>query len=192
MKLSDDIVEGLQRHEDPVSLAKYKAHWKEINSQLDGIASSLATLIRKKGYLAHPISASGYLDEKKLIGAIPHTLVANLAGLGWKGKSYLLVTPRHGPRVRLATVLTDAPLPTGSLVEQKYGSCTRCVEICPIGAFANAQFDSFGSREKRFNIRACSDYMARRKENLGEGLCGLCVYVCPRGRPQSLTNDENP
>jgi len=93
-----------------------------------------------------------------------------------------LITPEYGPRVRFATILTDAPLDAGSPVDERCGDCRECVDTCPVGAFTGVEFDPSQPREARFNARLCRDYGTKREERLGEGLCGLCVYVCPYGR----------
>jgi epoxyqueuosine reductase len=144
-----------------------------------------ALLIAKKsqeaGYRAYPIPASQTVNPRKLEGAFSHKLAAHLAGLGWIGKSCLLITPEHGPRVRLATVLTDAPLKPGTEMPDHCGDCRKCVEICPVRAFTGVTFDPSQPRDVRFRAQLCNDYSDRRSRFLGEGLCGLCVYVCPYG-----------
>jgi epoxyqueuosine reductase QueG len=46
-----------------------------------------------------------------------------LAGLGWIGKSCSLISPHFGPRLRLVTVLTNAPLKAGQRgrLKNQYG-----------------------------------------------------------------------
>ena len=107
-------------------------------------------------------------------------ILANLAGLGWIGKSCLLITPDHGSRVRLATVLTNAPLVSGQRMDIDCGVCDACVRICPVMAFTGVYFNPSEPREVRFNAYLCYSYMAKRAGPFGEeGLCGLCVYICP-------------
>ena len=85
-------------------------------------------------------------------GGCSQKLAAHLSGLGWIGKSCLLVTPDHGPRVRWVTVLTDAPLrPTGAPLEQRCGECTACVDICPVHALTGKPFSPDELREARFD-----------------------------------------
>jgi epoxyqueuosine reductase QueG len=142
----------------------------------------VAKKIQDVGFNAYPIPASQTIDERKLEGAISHKLSAHLSGLGWIGKSCLLITPKYGPRVRFATVLTDAPLEAGQPIRNECGDCSDCVEICPPGAFTGEAFDPSEPRDVRFRAHLCRDYTQRRAAQLGEGLCGLCVYVCPYGR----------
>ncbi|MCS7115980.1 MAG: 4Fe-4S dicluster domain-containing protein [Nitrososphaerota archaeon] len=182
IRLLDAIVDELYRHEDRSVIFTYKALYNTINSRLDHITLLLAKKIQENGYHAYPIPASQRIDHSKLIGVISHKLVANLSGLGWIGKSCLLVTPWYGPRVRLATILTDAPFKTGSPINGRCGNCEECVKICPVKAFTGVPFDPSEPVEVRFNVHLCDEYMRERERRLGERLCGLCVYICPYGR----------
>lgn len=178
--LTDAIVNELHRHDDPEVILAYETEYFLVNSRLDNVGALLTKIIRQEGYLADAIPASQTIDSDTLTGLISHKLVANLAGLGWIGKSCLLITPNNGPRVRLASVLTDAPLMTGSRMDMDCGECEACVRRCPVMAFTGAPFNPLEPREVRFNAHLCNDYMKKRAGPLGEeGLCGFCVYVCP-------------
>jgi epoxyqueuosine reductase QueG len=183
IRLLDAVVNELHRHEDKAVIFTYRGLYDSVNSRLDDTALLLAKRIQEEGYHAYPIPASQVIDSKRLIGVVSHKLVANLAGLGWIGKSCLLVTPNCGPRVRFATVFTDAPLETGHAIENGCGDCSACVDVCPVKAFTGASFDPSEPREVRFDAISCDAYMKKREVELGTGLCGLCVYICPHGRP---------
>ena len=183
IRLLDAVVNELHRHKDPAVIFTYRALYNSVNSRLDHIALLLAKTIQEKGYQAYPIPASQTIDYKRLVGVISNKLAANLAGLGWIGKSCLLITPNYGPRVRFATILTNAPSKAGSPISQGCDDCRECLDICPVKAFTGSSFDPSEPREVRFNARLCWNYSNKRKEKLGEGLCGLCVYVCPYGNP---------
>ncbi|MCK9565162.1 MAG: hypothetical protein M0Q43_03825 [Methanothrix sp.] len=72
-------------------------------------------------------------DERVAV-VFSHKLAAHMAGLGWIGKSCLLITPEAGPRVRWASVLTDAPMKaTGYAMAERCGECRKCVDVCPHG-----------------------------------------------------------
>jgi len=182
VRLLDAVVDELYRHEDPAAIYTYTALYNSVNSSLDHVGLLLAKRIQEKGYRAYAIPASQTVDSDKLIGVFSHKLAANLAGLGWIGKSCLLITPSYGPRVRFATILTDALLKAGSQIDEKCNDCRECMDICPVKAFTGASFDPSKPREVRFNAHLCRSYRKKREERLGEGYCGLCVYVCPHGR----------
>ncbi|NMB79809.1 MAG: epoxyqueuosine reductase, partial [Methanomicrobiales archaeon] len=151
---------------------------------LDQIALRVANFLQREGYGALPVPASKRTSDEKIAGIFSQKLGAHMAGLGWIGKSCLLVTPDHGPRVRWVNVLTDAPLvPSGSPMEPRCGDCTACVEICPEHAFTGRMFAPDEPREARFDAAACDRYYKRLEEERGvAGACGLCLYVCPHGR----------
>ena len=178
------IVDHLDRQDDRVVVMNYQHHgYNIINPRLDNIASFLTGLLQSEGYYALPIPASQTLDSENHLGALSHKLAAHLAGLGWIGKSCLLVTPEVGPRVRWATVLTDAPFePTGQAIEERCGNCRECVEICPPKAFTGKNFRPEEHRDIRFNVHKCKNYQDQLMKETGANLCGLCLYICPHGR----------
>jgi len=91
----------------------YAHAYRTANMLLDQITFRLAEKITEYGYNAQPIPASMIIDEESAMGHVSHKAFARAAGLGWIGKNILLITPKYGPRVRLATVLTDIPLKPG-------------------------------------------------------------------------------
>ncbi|HTY14467.1 MAG TPA: 4Fe-4S double cluster binding domain-containing protein [Methanoregulaceae archaeon] len=156
-----------------------------VNRELDRIALHLSDMLQQNGYRALPIAASLRTDESGICGPISHKLAANLAGIGWIGRSCLLVTPAHGPRVRFVTVLTDATLPpTGKPMDNRCNTCMACVETCPAGAFSGRAFDKDEPREARFDTAACERYLESRRIETGVAVCGMCLWVCPHGRNQ--------
>lgn len=187
IRLLDAIVDELYRHEEPSALYSYRGLYNSVNASLDRAALFIAKKIQEAGFKAYPIPASQTVNQRKLEGAISHKLAAHLAGLGWIGKSCLLITPKHGPRVRLATVLTDAPLETGEQILNGCGDCRECVDVCPVKAFTGVSFNPSEPRDVRFRAHMCRDYTQRRAQQLGEGICGLCVYICPHGTDKEPT-----
>jgi epoxyqueuosine reductase QueG len=179
------IVDQLPRPREKAVALAYRTHsYSILNDRLDQITSKLTSRLQKRGYLAFPVRASQTVDEEKLIGHISHKLAAHMAGLGWIGKSCLLVTPEVGPRVRWATVLTNAPLPTGKPMEVRCGTCTDCVDACPVSAFTGRNFSPSEPRESRFDAKKCDEYLDwyKRVPDMEISVCGMCVYACPHGR----------
>ena len=182
--LSHAIVDQLpQRFERAVAM-NYRHHGYDlINQRLDHMASRLSGALQRQGHRALPIPASQTVDDERLCGVFSHKMAAHLAGLGWIGKSCLLVTPEVGPRVRWATVLTDAPLRvTGGPMAERCGACQQCVDICPPGAFTGRVFRAEEPREARFAAHLCAAYFDEIEESSEFAVCGLCLYVCPHGR----------
>jgi epoxyqueuosine reductase QueG len=184
VRLFDAIVDQLPGRNEYAIAIQYRHHcYDVINLRLDQIASQLSSLLQGEGYQAFPVPASKSIDDEDLCGIFSHKMAAHLAGLGWIGKSCLLVTPEHGTRVRWATVLTDAPLEiTGEPMKEQCGTCVQCVEICPVKAFTGKPFKVGEPREVRYDARNCDDYFNRMSEKGKSAVCGMCLYVCPFGR----------
>ena len=183
VRLPNAIVDELPRN-NHAAARNYALHaYAAINQRLDAIVSQLGSLLQREGQRAFPIASADVTFADRLYGTFSHKMGARLAGLGWIGKSCLLVTPEFGPRVRWATVLTDAPLtPTGSPLADGCGDCQQCVDICPPHAFTGRPFAEDEPRELRYDAHACERHLEARKGEVGDGVCGLCLYVCPYGR----------
>ncbi|MFB0533712.1 MAG: 4Fe-4S double cluster binding domain-containing protein [Anaerolineae bacterium] len=186
--LTDSIVDELPRHKEPVIARTYDyLVYTVINQSLDRIALRVSAALEEQGYRVLPVPTSQRVDQENLWGLFSHKLAAHLAGLGWIGKSCLLITPEVGPRVRWATVLTDALLEAGSPLSERCGDCQRCVEACPSQAITGRPFDPREPRECRLTVHRCEEYRAHLRDQVtGVRTCGMCVYVCPHGRKEAL------
>jgi epoxyqueuosine reductase len=179
------IVDQLPRRQERAVAVNYRSHcYDVINARLDEIVSRMASVLQREGYRAFPIPATKRVDDDRICGIFSHKLSAHLAGLGWIGKNCLLITPDMGPRVRWATVLTDAALErTGRPVGERCADCHECVDICPVKAFTGQPFRAGEPRSARFAARKCDRYFSKMREKDAEtAVCGLCLYACPYGR----------
>ncbi len=61
---------------------------------------------------------------------------AALAGLGWAGKSTMLLLPGFGPWVMLGAIATDLEVAPGAPLRKSCGTCQRCLVACPTGALS--------------------------------------------------------
>ena len=174
MQLNDPIVEQ-HSPDEPRRTSLYWHHVYEVVTRaLDFLAYDVARWLNAQGYRAFPVPGSTPYDFDKLKGIFSHKLAAHLAGVGWIGKSCLLLTDRFGPRARFVSVLTDAPLETGVSLDRPCGKCHICIDTCPVKAFTGKDFRPEDGREVRFDVFKCSEY---RKDHP----CGLCVSSCPKG-----------
>ena len=179
------IVDQLPRRQERAVAVNYRSHcYDVINARLDEIVSRMASVLQRQGYRAFPVPATKRVDDDRICGIFSHKLSARLAGLGWIGKNCLLITPDMGPRVRWATVLTDAVLATtGRPVDERCADCHECVDICPVKAFTGQPFRAGEPRSARFAARKCDRHFSKMREKDAEtAVCGLCLYACPHGR----------
>lgn len=184
VRLMNEIIDQLPNRDQPaVAMTFRQQAYDVVNLRLDQITSRIASTLQNEGARALPIPASQTVDVENHMGIFSHKMAARLAGLGWIGKNCLLITPEVGPRVRWATVLTDAPLASsGPLMEDGCGTCTDCVDACPASALTGESFRPEDPREVRFAADDCLDYQKEMEEKVGVRVCGMCVYACPYGR----------
>jgi len=81
-------------------------------------------------------------------------------------------------------ILTDAPLHPGGPTEVGCGKCMVCVEACPADAFLGKNFVPSEPREVRMRAERCNHFLTERGQSIGTRVCGMCVYICPQGKPQ--------
>lgn len=183
IRLLDDVVDQLSTEMDKPEAVNYLHAYEVTNQRLDIVSYKISNLLQKEGFRVLPIPASKRCDDERIAAVFSHKLAAHLAGIGWIGKSCLLINPEAGPRVRWITVLTNAPLEiTGSPIEDSCGECNKCVEVCPANAFTGRSFHADEPREVRYDARKCEEYF-KELEKAGEmPVCGLCIHVCPHGQ----------
>ncbi len=189
--LPHSIIDLLPQRTSVTIVQRYKQLYVETNQHLDQITSRVVSKLQQDGFMGLAVRASLTVDPDRLYGVFSNKMAAHLAGLGWIGKSCLLITPEAGPRVRWATVLTDAPLAaTGKATDEQCAACQQCVDICPAKAFTGRPFRVGEHRDVRFAARKCKSYSAEMEEKMGcPVLCGLCVSVCPHGRQHDPQNN---
>lgn len=119
----------------------------------------------------------------KLYALFNHKMAATSAGIGWVGMNGLLINPVHGPRLSLATVLTDAPLAAGAPTEASgCGSCTLCRDHCPSRAITGTEWSRANPFVELVRLGECRGHKATGRQTAGKPNCGLCITVCPYGR----------
>ena len=186
--LAAGIVDELPRHKERTVARTYDYFvYTVINQSLDRIALQVSAALEKQGYRTLPVPTSQRVDQENLLGLFSHKLAAHLAGLGWIGKSSLLITPQMGPRVRLVTVLTDAPLIAGEPFPDQCGDCRLCIEACPTQALTGRAFDPGEPRETRLDVHRCDAHRLHLRDHVtGVRTCAMCLYVCPYGKKDVL------
>lgn len=133
------------------------------------------------GAAARPTVDYGPLLERPL---------AALSGMGWLGKSTMLLVPGFGPWVLLGAIATDLPLATDAPLKKSCGSCTRCVVACPTGAIS--------AEGKVVDARLCISYHTienrgpiplELRAKFGSWIfgCDDCLESCPVGAQGNAT-----
>ena len=167
---------------DTTPSREFAIHYDTVNQLLNELGYRVALYLARRGYRAVPIPASKPADLRTLRGDLSHKHVAVEAGMGEFGRNNLLLTPQFGPRVRLISLVTDAPLEAG--IRREVGLChpEKCDSACWKACPPQALF----SGERRNDKQKCFSYRSRKGEELEfDFACALCMKVCPAGPTES-------
>ena len=108
------------------------------------------------------------------------------AGVGWHGKSTMLLHPELGTWFFLAELLTTLHIEPDAPIPPRCGSCTRCLDACPTGAIRR-------DRPYQLDARRCVSYLTIEHKGaiptelrplLGDRIygCDDCLDACPWNR----------
>ena len=172
---------------------EYFNHYNNVNKQLAELTKEIQKDLLSNGIYSLPIVPTisvGSRQYKKYLKSlsydISHKMVATRAGLGWIGKTDLLITKEFGPRLRLVTILLqqDPGCNIKPVIKSKCGNCNICVIKCPAKAATGLQWNVTIYRDEFFNAFKCREKcreLAEQKLYVDERICGLCIRVCPIG-----------
>jgi len=134
----------------------------------------LAGVLRGAG-----LRADVLCDDSRLVDRA----AAVRAGVGWWGKSTMVLAPGHGPWLLLGSVVTDASLPGDGPMARDCGTCVACLPACPTGALVAPGV---------LDARRCLAALAQApgaiprefRRAMGDRLygCDDCLEACPPGR----------
>ena len=158
------------------SIARY-ARGRDYHNGLRKALRKIARLVRTLGTGDTPAEARPLCDDAPVL----ERAWAARAGLGFVGKNGLIIVPGVGSLVLLGEVVTTLELEPDPPIPERCGSCTRCLDVCPTGAFSGPFV---------LDPRRCVAYLTIEnreaipeplREGVGERLfgCDDCQTVCP-------------
>ena len=114
------------------------------------------------------------------------------SGIGWHGKSTMLIDPRLGTWFFLAEILTTLELPRDEPQRDRCGTCVRCITACPTGAI---------TAPHRLDARRCISYLTIELKGsiplelrpfIGDRIfgCDDCLEACPWNRFAKLSRES--
>ena len=133
--------------------------------------------------VAATLAREGQAEVKVFVDTAPlmEKPLGEAAGLGWQGKHTNLVSREFGSWLFLGAILSTAELEPDAPEIDHCGSCQRCMDVCPTGAFpAPYQLDA----------RRCIAYLTIEHKGhiahefrrpIGNRVfgCDDCLAVCP-------------
>ncbi|MEP6821273.1 MAG: tRNA epoxyqueuosine(34) reductase QueG [Chthoniobacterales bacterium] len=115
------------------------------------------------------------------------------AGIGWHGKSTMLLNRRLGTWFFLGEILTTLELSPDAPQVARCGTCTRCITACPTGAI---------TADHRLDARRCISYLTIELKGsiplefrplIGDRIygCDTCLDVCPWNRFAAISRESS-
>jgi len=173
--------------------------YEVINMELQTLSMYTAILLEEHGYQSvympttYGLTLSwpgnyrwDYPKPPKGTAPLSHRHAAVAAGVGEFGLNNLLLTREYGPRQRLVSLISEAPLQADPVLNERIclgEECSLCTKNCPAGAFSGVfDFTVAGRVHKvaRIDIEVCRGYY--KSSALGEQCGRECMTSCPIGR----------
>jgi len=111
------------------------------------------------------------------------------AGLGWQGKSTMMLSPGVGPWLLIATIYVSNKFKPNQRRKFSCGSCNLCQISCPTGALNN---------EYKLDAKKCISYWLQSPNTIPYNMriaignrfygCDDCLTSCPPGQEVSKIN----
>jgi epoxyqueuosine reductase len=138
---------------------------------------------------AHGGTQKCYVDT----GPVLERDYAAEAGIGWHGKSTMLIDPRLGTWFFLGEILTTLELIPDTPQPARCGTCVRCITACPTGAITQAH---------HLDARRCISYLTielkgaiplELRSLVGDRIygCDDCLDACPWNRFASISREAS-
>src|SRR5437588_5995725 len=114
------------------------------------------------------------------------------AGIGWHGKSTMLIDEKLGTWFFLAEILTTLELPADEPTRDRCGTCERCIKACPTGAI---------TAPHKLDARRCISYLTIELKSsipldlrplIGDRIfgCDDCLDACPWNRFAQVSRES--
>ena len=161
--LTKEINKNSVDNELPGKAAKDLKLYDELGKK----TNELADYLRENGFSAHA--------SHPAVGLVKYPSLAQSAGLGYVGRSNLLITPESGPRQKISAIFTSIEnLPFNEVNEHSWiadycETCGKCIKKCPEDAMIEIE-STGGSKKTKIVAEIC--------RGCNES-CTICMRECP-------------
>ena len=138
------------------------------------VASVVSARLEREGARTETL-----IDDNRLVDRS----AAIRAGVGWLGRSTMVLAPGTGPWMLLGSVATDAKLAPSQPMRRDCGTCTACIPACPTGAIIDGALDARRCLSTWLQTPGSIPHWVR--PILGRRIygCDDCLTSCPPGHP---------
>ena len=122
-------------------------------------------------------------------GATVDRALAKKAGIGWQGKNCSIIHPENGSWIFIGGIITDLELKADQALEDKCGSCTKCLDACPTGALEEARV--LNAEKCLGQVTLTKGYLSiKERKAIGTRVwgCDTCQEVCPYNQQAKAGN----
>lgn len=164
----------------------YQEQYDTSNRIMDDMSYLLAKYIMvEKKYRAFFFPRDCYDNIEVLLknpaAAFSHVVAGYYAGVGTFGDSHNLITKEFGPRIRIVSVITDAPIEPDPKCETELCiHCKMCLKLCPAHCFTENGPDLY-----QMDKNKCTKYHIDLVKQ-HHWPCGYCATFCPVGKDMEL------
>jgi len=151
---------------------KYALEYHRLNQILNQMSKKIA-----ERFDGIPLTATiGGVDDKvdhvkDYFGmVISHRVVAENAGIGWRGKNQLTIHDKYSCGIRFASIIVPFPLNWGKKTDSKCGECTACEDVCGFIKYRDVLPDY------RENCRRYILFL--KSKGIQKDICGKCIKAC--------------
>ena len=121
-------------------------------------------------------------------GPVMEKVYAQQAGLGWQGKNTLILRRDGGSWYVLGVLLVPVDIARDTPATDHCGSCTRCMDACPTGAFPEPYVLDARRCITLWTVESRDPERWLDPDTIGGSVfgCDICQEVCPWNREPAL------
>ena len=153
------------------------------NDLIGRVSTALGELLTEHNFKSGLTPATHNFNEAALMARWSHKHLGYIAGLGRFGTHCMLITP-SGCTGRLGSFVTEAELGDHPLMQTEEAcllkagrTCGKCMEVCPVQALKENDFDRRGCWDRLKENRRTLDYFSDLPETTH--VCGKCAAMMP-------------
>jgi len=162
-----------QKDKDAPKISKY-AYGKDYHFVLKDKLKKLLKFIKKN---ISAVNGHVFVDTAPVL---EKSLVKN-AGLGWIGKSSILISKEFGSFIFIGELIIDLELEYDQPIKDFCGTCTRCIDDCPTNAIVKPYIVDGSKCISFFTIELKGKIPPEMKGKFNNWIfgCDICQNVCP-------------